>query len=173
MADVCRVSTLNSEYYHERTLANDWGFSTETRSVITPSGKIYAINCRSTKEKIDPYFYEIGDAKASNRGPLPAVRRDAALLYMAGYIYLIGGKGEGEKCTTKNYRYSIRDKKWTQLAESNVALRKPTVCALNGRYICKLGGLNEFDYINKIIEMYDSVTDKWALVRASPRNILE
>lgn len=93
MADVCRVSTLNSEYYHERTLANDWNFSSETRSVITPSGKIYAINCRSTKEKIDPYFYEIGDAKASNRGPLPTARRDAALLYMAGYIYLMGGRG--------------------------------------------------------------------------------
>jgi N-acetylneuraminic acid mutarotase len=104
---------------------------------------------------------------------LPAGKRDAALLYMAGYIYLIGGRGEGERCSKKNYRYSIKEKKWTQLAESNVALRKPTVCALNGRYICKLGGLNEFDYINKIIEMYDSVTDKWALVRASARNILE
>ena len=42
-----------------------------------------------------------------------------------------------------------------------------------GRYICKLGGLNEFDYINKVIEMYDTLTDKWSLVRASPRNILE
>lgn len=49
MADVCRVPTVNSEYYHERTLSNDWNFSPETRSVITPSGKIFAINCRSTK----------------------------------------------------------------------------------------------------------------------------
>jgi hypothetical protein len=59
------------------------------------------------------------------------------------------------------------------ISESNVALRKPTLCAINNRYICKIGGLNEFDYINKIIEMYDSVSDKWSLVRASPRNILE
>lgn len=36
-----------------------------------------------------------------------------------------------------------------------------------------MGGLNEFDYINKVIEMYDSLTDKWSLVRASPRNIME
>lgn len=54
-----------------------------------------------------------------------------------------------------------------------MAVRKATVCALGSRYVLKLGGLNEFDYINKIIELYDSATDKWALVRASPRNILE
>ena len=54
-----------------------------------------------------------------------------------------------------------------------MALRKPTVCVVANRYICKLGGLNEFDYINKVIEMYDSLTDKWSMVRASPRNILE
>lgn len=141
--------------------------------MITPAGKIYAINCRSSSEKIDPYFYEIGEAKASNRGPLPAARREAALLWLNGFIYLLGGRGEGEKCSRKNYRYSLREKRWSQVAESNVALRKATVCALGSRYICKLGGLNEFDYINKVIEMYDAVADKWALVRASPRNILE
>lgn len=52
-------------------------------------------------------------------------------------------------------------------------MRKATVCAVSGRYLLKLGGLNEFDYINKIIEMYDSLTDRWSLVRASPRNIME
>lgn len=36
----------------------------------------------------------------------------------------------------------------------------------------QLGGLNEFDYINKVIEMYDIVTDRWSMVRAS-QNILE
>jgi hypothetical protein len=33
--------------------------------------------------------------------------------------------------------------------------------------------LNEFDYINKVIEIYDPLTDKWSLVRANPKNILE
>ena len=47
------------------------------------------------------------------------------------------------------------------------------MCAVSNRYILKLGGLNEFDYINKVIEMYDTVADRWSLVRASPRNILE
>ena len=54
-----------------------------------------------------------------------------------------------------------------------MALKKPTVCVVNNRYICKLGGLNEFDYINKVMEMYDIVTDRWSMVRASPKNILE
>ena len=61
--------------------------------MITPSGKIYAINCRTTKTKIDSYFYEIGESKASNRGPLPAPKRDSSLIYMNGNIYLIGGQG--------------------------------------------------------------------------------
>lgn len=173
LADLCKVYTVGKEFYQERQLGNDWEFSKYTRSVITPSGKIYAINCRTTSEKIDHYFYEISESKASNRGPLPVPRKDSALIYLNNYIYMIGGQGEGEKCSRKNYRYSLKEKKWTQICESNVALRKPTVCSMNNRYICKLGGLNEFDYINKVIEMYDTLTDRWSLVRASPRNILE
>jgi N-acetylneuraminic acid mutarotase len=173
IADIVKSPTVGKEYYQERELANDWNFSTETRSVITSAGKIYAINCKTTSQKIDPYLYEITDVKASNRGPQLAPKRDAALLYMNGFIYLIGGRGEGEKCSKKGYKYSIKDKKWSHICESNIALRKATICALKNRYICKLGGLNEFDYINKIIEIYDSVTDRWSLVRASPRNILE
>lgn len=57
MADACRVPTLTKDYYHERELSNDWAFSPETRSVITPAGRIFAINCRTTRDKIDPYFY--------------------------------------------------------------------------------------------------------------------
>lgn len=37
----------------------------------------------------------------------------------------------------------------------------------------KIGGLNEFDYINKVIEIYDPLSDKWSLVRASAKNIME
>jgi N-acetylneuraminic acid mutarotase len=70
---------------------------------------------------------------------------------MGGYIYLLGGRGEGEKVSRKAYRYSIKDKKWNQLSESNVGVRKATVCTVSGRYLCKLGGLNEFDYISKVI----------------------
>ena len=173
LADVCKVDTIGKDYYQERELTNEWTFSRQTRSVITPSGKIYAVNCRTSRNKIDPYLYEITESKASNRGPIPAPKRDSAMLYLNGSIYLIGGQGEGEKCSKKNYKYSIKDKKWQTICESNVALRKATVCTVSGRYICKLGGLNEFDYINKIIEMYDTVSDKWSLVRASPRNIME
>ena len=87
------MHTLSKEFYHERTLANDWTFSPYTRSVITPSGKIYALNCRSTKDKADPYLYEITDTKASNRGPIPAPKRDSALVYLNGYLYALGGQG--------------------------------------------------------------------------------
>jgi len=44
--------------------------------------------------KIDPYFYEITEVKASNKGPLIAAKRDSSLLYLNGCIYLIGGYGE-------------------------------------------------------------------------------
>ena len=54
-----------------------------------------------------------------------------------------------------------------------MALKRPTLCTLNNRYLLKIGGLNEFDYISKVIEIYDPLTDKWSLVRAMPKNILE
>ena len=57
LADACKVHTIGKEYYQERQLSNEWNFSPFTRSTITPSGKIYAVNCRTTKDKIDPYLY--------------------------------------------------------------------------------------------------------------------
>ena len=92
---------------------------------------------------------------------------------MNGYLYVVGGYGEGEKCSKKNYRYSLKEKKWSNIAESNVALKRPTLCTLSNRYLLKIGGLNEFDYINRVIEIYDPLTDRWSLVRANPKNILE
>lgn len=67
----------------------------------------------------------------------------------------------------------MKDKKWKPISDSNVALTKPTVCCFRDRYIFKIGGLNEFDYINKVIEIYDTTTDKWSVVRANPKNVLE
>ena len=59
LADAIKVHTIGTEYYQERQLSNEWTFSRETKSIITSSGKIYAINCRTNKDKIDPYLYEI------------------------------------------------------------------------------------------------------------------
>lgn len=61
--------------------------------MLTKAGKIFAVNCRTTASKIDPYLYEIGENKASNRGPMPAPKRESSLLYLNGYIYVIGGRG--------------------------------------------------------------------------------
>ena len=63
--------------------------------MITPSGKIYAINCRTTDNKIDSYLYEITETKASNRGPMPVARRDSAILFINENIYIIGGQADG------------------------------------------------------------------------------
>lgn len=68
----------------------------------------------------------------------------------------MGGNTAFQNCSNKNYKYNIKDKKWSEIADSNVALRKPTLCLFNDRYIFKIGGLNEFDYINKVIEVYDT-----------------
>lgn len=76
-------------------MSNEWTFGQFTRSVITGTGKIFAVGCRTTKDKIDPYFYEITESKASNRGPIPAPKRDSALIYLNNSIYVIGGQGDG------------------------------------------------------------------------------
>lgn len=57
LADLCKVHTFGKEFYHERVLNNNWTFSSYTRSIITSKGDIYAVNCRTTRNKIDPYFY--------------------------------------------------------------------------------------------------------------------
>ncbi len=57
MNDICKLLSMESEYYHERTLSNDWTFSRWTRSLTTPEGKIFAINCKTTQGKIDSCMY--------------------------------------------------------------------------------------------------------------------
>jgi hypothetical protein len=55
--DLYKIHTFGKEYYHERVLSNDWTFSPCTATVATPNGKLFAINCRTTQDKIDPYLY--------------------------------------------------------------------------------------------------------------------
>lgn len=119
--------------------------------MITPDGRIFGINCRTTPAKQDSSIYEITTEKASNRGRVPEPKRNAAIVYCNKAIYIIGGNNDHEKCSNRNFKYSLRDKKWHEISSSNVALRKPTVCSFRDRYIFKIGGLNEFDYINKVI----------------------
>jgi len=40
-------------------------------------------------------MYEITDVKASNRGPLPSPKRMSSFIYLNGYLYVVGGYGEG------------------------------------------------------------------------------
>lgn len=118
-------------------------------------------------------MYEITEEKVSNKGRRPEPKYDSGFLYANKALYVIGGNNATESCSKKNYKFSLREKKWKEIAESNVALRKPTVCTFRDRFIMKIGGINEFDYINKVIEIYDTETDKWSIVRASPKNVLE
>lgn len=87
-------------------------------------------------------MYEITPEKVSNRGRLPEPKRNSAIVYCNKSIYVIGGNGEKEKCSAKNLKYSLKDKKWKPISDSNVALTKPTVCSFRDRYILKIGGLN-------------------------------
>lgn len=36
MNEICKFSTIEGEYYQERTLSNDWNFSKYIRTVTTP-----------------------------------------------------------------------------------------------------------------------------------------
>lgn len=94
-------------------------------------------------------MYEITPEKVSNKGRLPNPKINSAFIYCNKNLYIICGNGLDEPCTIKNYCYSFRDKKWKEIADANIAVRKPTVCTFRDRYIVKFGGLNEFDYISK------------------------
>lgn len=150
-----------------------WNFSPFVKTLITPDGRIFAINCKSTPSRIDPCMYEITPEKVSNKGRMPNAKLNCSFIYCNKKLYVMGGHDVNEPCSTKNYCYSLRDKKWKEIADANVGLRKPTLCTFRDRYIVKLGGINEFDYISKVIEIYDTNTNNWSIVRASPKNVLE
>lgn len=110
--------------------------------MITPEGRMFSINSKSNKKKIDSAMYEILEEKVSNKGRRPDPKRNCGFIYANNSLYVIAGNNDNEPCSQKNYRYSLKDKKWYEIADSNIALRKPTVCVFRDRYIMKIGGLN-------------------------------
>lgn len=109
---------------------------------MTPDGRIFGINCRTTSSKQDSSLYEITPEKVSNRGRLPEPKKNSAFVYCNKSLYIIGGSGDKEKCSAKNFKFNLRDKRWIPMSDSNVALSKATVCSFRDRYIFKIGGLN-------------------------------
>ena len=87
-------------------------------------------------------MYEITGEKVSKRGRLISPKLNCSFIYCNKHLYVMGGNGLNEPCSLKNYCYSFRDKKWKEIADANLAVRKPTLCAFRDRYIVKLGGLN-------------------------------
>ena len=87
---------------------NNWVFTPYAKTVITPDGRIFGINCRTTDNKQDSSLYEITSEKASNRGRIPEPRKNSGFTYCNKCIYVIGGNGEKEKCSAKNFKYSLR-----------------------------------------------------------------
>ena len=73
-------------------------------------------------------MYEILEEKVSNKGRRPDPKRNSSFIYANNALYVIGGNNDNEPCSQKNYKYSLKDKKWSEIADSNIALRKPTVC---------------------------------------------
>jgi hypothetical protein len=62
---------------------------------------------------------------------------------------------------------------YLQISPTNYPIRKATLCTLSSRYIYRFGGLNEFDYIDKNIEVYDSNNNGWTVVRTSSKVITQ
>lgn len=112
MDDICKLLTIQKEYIQENELPVAWNFSPFVKTLITPDGKIFAINCKSSQHKIDPCMYEITAEKVSNKGRLPNAKLNVGFIYCNKNLYVIGGNGTNESCSIKNYCYSFRDKKW-------------------------------------------------------------
>lgn len=172
LPDICKLLSVTKQYIREQTLPTSWQFGDYVRSLSTPQGSIYAINCRTSKDKLDPSLYEIDvcQNKVSNRGPIPSPMRDSVFIYCNKFLYVIGGSNDKQNCSTHGFKYSIRDKKWIEIAEANIGLKKPTVCTFKDRYIIKLGGLNEFNFINKSMQVYDTLSDRWSIIQVSMSN---
>jgi hypothetical protein len=67
----------------------------------------------------------------------------------------------------------MKKRTWSEVSSCNYAFRRGVLAAFNSRYIFRFGGLNEFDYIDKNIEVYDSMQDGWTIVRTSSKFVTQ
>lgn len=83
--------SISKECLYEFKLKISWNFGIFVKTTITPDGNIFAINCRTTSQKLDPSLYEITNFKVKNRGPIPHPLKSSSLIYCDRFVYIIGG----------------------------------------------------------------------------------
>ncbi|WP_259649789.1 galactose oxidase [Shewanella sp. c952] len=109
--------------------------------------------------------------------PLPAVphinkisgRLAAIAVGINSDAYLFGGftvsSDHQELSTADNYRFSIKDKSYTRIADMPVAVDDTSALVYQNRYIYLLSGWHQHGNVN-LVQVYDTQTDTWA--QASP-----
>ena len=78
--DIVKENSLTKEYLQESILPINWTISPETKSIITSDGRIFAVGCRNTENKIDNYLYEITDTKVSKRTKIPQPKKQPGII---------------------------------------------------------------------------------------------
>ncbi len=144
-------------------------FSEHSRVVVSPAGEVYVLAVRNRRNSMDESFYEYHHPTKSLKPKpfLPAPRRKFSAIYFRGCILVVGGQTKEESCSKTCLMFNFRQNRWAKVADLSIAVNNCCLAVLDRRHVLRLGGLNEFDYIDKGIEVYDADLDVWSAVRLS------
>lgn len=91
------------------------------------------------------------------------MRKEHAAVYLAGYVYVIGGFDGTQNLFMKTCeRYNMERDKWKQVASLNTARCAFSASPINARFIYIFGGYDGLRRLDSV-EKYDRIEDNWSI----------
>ncbi len=105
--------------------------------------------------------YDFLTGRWTELAPMPTPRHHVALVALAGRLYAIGGRSQGDFSNPAVERYDPRTDTWTRLRPMPQGVGGPAVTAANGRIIVAGGGDDAERWISPAAWSYDPARDRW------------
>lgn len=118
----------------------------------------------------DTYKYSIRSDTWTKCEDLPGKYYDCAATHLNGNIYCNGGNVKNYMKSNKHYAFDTVEEKWS-VKTSMQYQRSCHVLEVLDDKLYAISGTSE--YIDKSIEVYDTLTDQWTLLSCQPLHVLD
>ena len=138
------------------------------RSMATPFSEIYltgGVDVDNVDIKLkNSFVYDFNNRTMIEIDSMNVGRSGHAMIYLNGYIYVLGGFSDEKEFTDKCERYNIRTNIWELISSMKFKSNNPCACSFRRKYIYKFGGKVDDNQLCNVIERYSPLIDKWNLI---------
>ena len=167
-----KVDPTKPEKFQQIELDIDFDLSPHLKSLITPTGLLFVLAAKTetAQDSLDDslgscHLYHYSAQTLVEKATMTSVkRRSFGLIYFNKNLFAIGGYVQGQ-LTNSCERYDVRSNEWVAIASMERAVYEPTLCIYGNRYIFRFFGMNSKNTVDKAIERFDAIRNRWQTMK--------